>query len=209
MRVRVTFNFFLSLLVIFISNSLPYAMIFLSAATVHEVGHIVFLKLNKIKKPVLSLGLLGGCITADMSRLSYGREMAVYLGGAAFNLFACAVSFAAMRLANGEYLMFFFFANLFYAALNLLPISGLDGGRALECLLLGFCNNPFLAVKVCSFISSLFSLVTFLVFVPFVGCFKNNLTLILLLAWIVFTACFQSPPDGEPRILQQRRRLTG
>lgn len=205
MKIRASADFFLSLIIIFITNSLPYAVIFLSAAGIHEVGHIALLRLYKIKKPVLSLGLLGGCITADTSRLSYTREATVYLGGAFFNALACVISLVVMRRISCEHLLFFFFANLFYAALNLLPIETLDGGRVLECLLLSLFDNPFRALGVCRLVSLAFSALAVGTAAMLFGYFKNNLTLVLLLAWIAFTACFQSPPDGAPRKPQLRR----
>jgi len=208
-KIRASADFFLSLLLIFLSNSLPYALLFLSAAAVHEAGHITFLKVYKIKKPVLSLGLLGGCITADMTRLSYRQEASVYLGGAVFNILACIVSLGVMRRVSGELLIFFFFASLFYAALNLLPISTLDGGRALECVLLSLSDNPFCVLRVCRYVSLVFSSVTVGLSAALLFCFKGNLTLVLLLAWIVFTAYFQSPPDAAPRTPQLRRHSTG
>ena len=209
MSVKASRDFFLSLLLIFISNSFPYACIFLLAATVHEVGHLAFLKLYKIKKPQLSLGLLGGCITADMTRLSYKMEAMVYLGGALFNILFCGLSLFVMRLANSEHLLFFFFANFFYAALNLLPISTLDGGRVLECCLFSFCDNPFRCLAICDFTSCVFSVVIIGASLYTLEYFKSNLTLVLLVAWLVFTAYFGSPPDGAPRRPQLRRRLTG
>ena len=59
---------------------------FLLSCTIHEIGHIVFLKIFKIKKAEISLGLAGADIVADTSRISYIKEFFVYMSGAIFNI---------------------------------------------------------------------------------------------------------------------------
>lgn len=192
MKLHVSVSFILSLALIFLSNSFDYAAIFLISAFIHETGHIVFLKLYKVKKPELYLGLLGAQIRADMAYLSYRREAAVYLGGAFFNLGAALLSLGAMRFFSDVRLIFFFFANLFYALLNLIPIETLDGGRVLESCLLSFTDDPWRAQCICRAVSLAFSSALFFVSVTFLGAQKNNATLVLLLLWVLYQCIFSN-----------------
>ena len=118
MRIKWNVGFIAFVLIIFLQNELSYTLIFLSAACIHEAGHLTTLKMLGTKKPELTLGLCGALISADMTRLSYRCEMLVYVSGAAANVIACLVSLFALRRAFSEEVLFFFFANLFYALLN-------------------------------------------------------------------------------------------
>lgn len=209
MRVRASGDFIISLALIFFLNSFSYACLFILAACLHESGHLALLKIFKIKKPELNLGLLGANIRADTSSLSYRQETAIYLGGALFNFITCAVCLIAMRFLTDMRLIFFFFANLFYACLNLLPIKTLDGGRAVECCLLHLSDDPWRAESICRRVSFVFSTALVAASLVFLMRCKSNLTLVLLLVWIVFSAYSQNPLALKLRRPQQRRRSRG
>ena len=98
------------------------------SAVVHELGHYTALCIFGAKPYLLRLELTGAAMYFDESRLSYGRELAAALAGPAAGL-VLAVAAAMMKahtLAG---------VSLVLSMFNLLPVGGLDGGRALAALL--------------------------------------------------------------------------
>lgn len=115
----------------------------LGAAACHEAGHLVMLALFRVPVAAVWLAPMGAVIVAPgQEKLSYGRDLAATLAGAAVNLL---VGLAAARL-RGNYL--FAGANILLAAYNLLPLEGLDGGRALR-LVLSWIWEPITAQRIC------------------------------------------------------------
>jgi Zn-dependent protease len=109
-----------------------FLWIVFGAALLHELGHYIPLKLFGGR--VLSLELSGGGLSMEhdaRSSLGYGKELFAVLMGPAVSIgFALLFSLrdgmitervAGMCLAHGFF--------------NLLPMRGLDGGRALEIVL--------------------------------------------------------------------------
>ena len=193
MKIRITPEFILSLGLIFLSNRLETALIFLSAALVHELGHMTLLSLLGIKKPELSLGLLGADIKADTSRLSYGEEALVYLGGILFNALATGVCTLCLRHSFDMRIMLFCLANILYALFNLLPVKHLDGGRVLECALLSRLDDLWLADRILTAVSVTASLTLAVLSVYITLSLGASVSLITLTLWS-FYQCIPSKP---------------
>ena len=192
MRVELKSDFLIVLLLIFVMNSVEYSLIFLGAAAVHELGHLFAMKLLKIKEPLLSLGITGAQIFADMRFINYRAEILIFAAGIVSNIIFCGVSLALLQLVFDMRIIFFFFANVFYALINSLPIRGLDGGRILECVLLSF-FGPWTAYKAGRVISFVFCMtaVAAAVFLFLRG--KGNITLAIIGAAFFFQ-CIPSKP---------------
>ena len=119
----------------------------LVAALCHELGHLAVLWLFHVPVEALTITPMGAVIQAPLqSRLSYGRELTATLAGVAVN-FALALLFARV---TGDYL--FAGANMILGVYNLLPIQGLDGGRALY-LAVAWATEPFTAQRVCGLVN--------------------------------------------------------
>lgn len=192
MKIKTNAGFIVCLGAIFLFNSYDYALIFISASLVHELGHLFFLTLFKIKNPELILGITGAEIVCDMSRLSYKREALVYLGGALANFVCALLCICFLRQEFNIYIIFFFFANLFYALINLLPIKSLDGGRALECALSSFLS-PFESFRWSLIVSHVFSLCTAgVITLTFIEGYANITLLVLGVAILV--QCIPAKP---------------
>ncbi len=112
------------------------------AAVCHELGHLAALALAGAGVGRLRLTALGAELWADTRRLSYGRELLCTLAGPGVNLALALV----LARQSGDYLLAG--ANLLQGAYNLLPLPGLDGGRALH-LAVSFLADPMLADRVC------------------------------------------------------------
>jgi len=114
----------------------------LLAALCHELGHLFVLWLYRVPVEEILLTPLGAVIAApEQERLSYGAELFAVLAGPAVNLIL-ALIFARV---SGDYL--FAGANAILGLYNLLPILGLDGGRALF-LFLSWLTEPFTALRI-------------------------------------------------------------
>ena len=102
-------------------------LLVLGAAALHELGHILCLR--RFGAPIrrLRIGVLGAVLETG-GTMSYGRELAAVLAGPLANLLAAVLlGWLGYPVSAG--------ANAVLGAFNLLPVSPLDGGRALYLLL--------------------------------------------------------------------------
>ena len=119
----------------------------LAAALCHELGHLLALWAYHVPVESVIIGPMGAVIRASgQDRLSYGRDLTATLAGVAVN-FALALLSAR---AWGMYL--FAGANAVLGLYNLLPIQGLDGGRALY-LAAAWIAGPFTAQRLCHLVN--------------------------------------------------------
>ena len=106
------------------------------ACLIHELGHCgaIWLLGGRIKGLRLTIAGAELCLSPGMS-LSYGGELAAALAGPGANL--SVAFFCAWLGSRGEVESCFLFSglNLAIGAFNLLPISPLDGGRAIRLLI--------------------------------------------------------------------------
>lgn len=102
-------------------------MAILSCA-LHEAGHWLAIQAVGGEVTGLRLGMAGAEMVLGRP-LSYGREILCALAGPGVSL---ALAWLGSLWPGGA---LFAGINLVLAAFNLLPVSGLDGGRALHCTL--------------------------------------------------------------------------
>lgn len=151
-------SFWLLLALALIVSPLTVVAAVLSAAALHELGHLAALRYYGVRVRALRLTALGAELDApSLTRLSYPRELIVTLAGVAVN-FLCAALLAALAQRSGwEGAYLFAGVHLVLAAFNLLPVSPLDGARALS-LVLAWSFGPMVAERVCTAVSLLLSL---------------------------------------------------
>ena len=104
-----------------------------SPAVIHELGHILAAKLCGVRSWRFGLKAGGALITFDFSRLSYMREVFVHLAGPAFGVLSALFSV----IFFGERAEYFAGVSLSMALVNLLPVSGFDGGGGVDVLSAG------------------------------------------------------------------------
>ena len=97
----------------------------LLACLLHELGHLAVLRGLGVPVGRIRLTVVGAELEV-LAPISYGRELAAALAGPAVNL---VLALALCRLECGRV---FAGINLMLALFNLLPVGGLDGGRALR-----------------------------------------------------------------------------
>lgn len=147
----------------------------LGAAAIHEAGHWAAIRVVKGRIRLLRLSAVGAELQLE-GTMTYAQELICALAGPVVNL---TTAFLAAKVG----LEVFSGLNLALGAFNLLPISVLDGGRALNCvsvMLLG--PDIGSAVRRGGDVLLAFALLlggTALIF------FGGNVTLLLVAVWLL------------------------
>lgn len=128
-RIQATGGFWLVLLWFWYANGFSMLTAVLSAAAVHEAGHLAVLHLLGVPVTALRLSAFGAELHAPRGRLGYGGELAAVLAGPAVNL-VCGLVLAQLGPAFWAGAG----AHLILGSFNLLPLRPLDGGRAVYAL---------------------------------------------------------------------------
>jgi len=114
-----------------------YTLLVLASAALHEAGHIVAVFLCGQEIESIGIYPFGAQIVTGSALHSYRDCIFISLAGGAVNLAVFGISKA---FGGGDLVYFFGLCNISLAALNLLPVGSLDGGEALESLLLLFAS---------------------------------------------------------------------
>ena len=160
----------------------------LAAALIHEAGHLLVIRLCGISVSQITLYPFGADIRRAGRITSYSADFMICGAGIAANLIAAA-SCLPFRSRDGS--LIFLLCNLSLAALNLMPVSLLDGGgmlTALLCRLYG-AERAGRAVMGISFFTVLL-LWIFSLYILFYT--SSNFSLFLLSAYL-FSVLFLSP----------------
>ena len=125
--VRVNASFWLLVLLAAIVSPLTVVAAILTAATLHELGHLAVMRYYGVSVKRFRLTALGAELDAPaLARLPYGRELIITLAGVTVNLF-CAILLALLGLRTWrEWCFVFAGAHLVLAAFNLLPVVALS-----------------------------------------------------------------------------------
>lgn len=123
-RIRISGGFWLLAAWFTLVNGWQLLAVILSAALLHELGHLLVLYPLGGRVLGLRISIFGAELVTDAARLSYPGELAAVLAGPAVNLL-CGLLLARGHawVAAG--------AHLSLCLFNLLPVRPLDGGRAL------------------------------------------------------------------------------
>lgn len=130
MRIRITPGAVLLLSVLAIDRDLLF-LATVTAAAVHECGHILAARVLKIPIRMLEIDLMGAKIYPAAPLPSYSAELCLAGAGPLFSLLLAPLS-AWLPPAFGLPLLS---ATLSFALFNLLPIKDFDGGRVLAAML--------------------------------------------------------------------------
>lgn len=138
-HIRLGFTFLLFNALLFLFRSGGLILGFYSACIIHELGHIAAIRLTGGCVREISLSFFGIKISADPPP-TRAKELAVLLSGPAANLITGGI---CLHLG-----IFGFFARFSIAEglFNLLPLSFLDGGAALDVLTRGMRHGKSLNI---------------------------------------------------------------
>ena len=170
------FSFWMTVLVFFDGSGTAFATIL--AALVHELGHIAVISLNGIGIREISVMPYGFEILQKRPCKTFFEEISVSIAGCVFN-FALGIALEGC----GGFGAKLAFASITLGLLNIMPISCLDGGEALEALL-GCFLLPDTAFRICRVISFI---TLFLLWLPAVYIFMfsgYNYSLFIICVWL-------------------------
>lgn len=166
----------------------PHPILLVLCYCVHELGHLVFMKLTGAKTRKIRGGVFHLSIGYDCSSISYKRELLVYSGGIIFNFLFALIAFLINQSGN-EALTFLVVCNLSLGLMNLYPVSILDGGGILKTVLLMMFSEKT-AESVSKIASFVFSIMLWLVAVYLQLVFSSNISLFFISILLLVQLCF-------------------
>lgn len=152
---------------------LPIALM---ACGLHELGHLAAVRLLGGAIKQMRLTVIGAELVLDHD-LGYWQEGVSALAGPGVNLLL------AVSCCGSDRWMAFAGLNLALALFNLLPVSGLDGGRALYCTLALLAGQDWTA-RICGWLDAACKAVI-LGLGLFAAGFGGNVTLLAVSFWLL------------------------
>lgn len=137
-EIKIGFLFAASVAALLCFDVGPQVQLSVLSGILHEGGHILSLLLLGERPQKISFGLFGlSVLRRNDIKLNYKNEIITAFCGPFVNvLILIGVLPFYLNYRNNEILLSVVVVNSALAFFNLLPVSGLDGGRILECALL-------------------------------------------------------------------------
>ncbi len=127
--------YFISLCVILIIYSKNDFIISFILSSLHEIGHILFMRLYKIPIKEVNITPSSVDIVQETSSLNYKKELYILLAGPIMNLLLFLIFFGIYLYSNVMIFKNIYLQSLLIGFINLIPISTLDGGRIFQIFL--------------------------------------------------------------------------
>ncbi len=116
-------------IMLYIEGTVPF-LLFIIAALLHELGHVLAVKSIGAQIKRVDIMPLGARIVT-VCTLSHKADIIMYLFGPLFNLLAACLFLPTGFALKNAFVLYFGVVNLFLALVNLLPLAGNDGYQAL------------------------------------------------------------------------------
>ncbi len=178
--VVIAFSFFL------FSDASGYNSILLFSIIIHELSHILCMRLFGCNINCIQVYPFGVTIQTSTSHLPYLCEALILVSGCISNFLVCILTLPILKAIYTRHLLFLLFCNAFLGVTNLLPIRAFDGGRVLEKVLCIYIspNKAYYVTKTVSRISVIILICVSL----FLLSSRANLSFSLMLLYISFCA---------------------
>lgn len=134
MKLKLPFFVLVLLSAAFLFDGTGFMRFSLAAALLHEAGHIAVFALVTKGMPSISFNAGGISLNCNTAFLNKKHDIAVTLGGPFINIIIFLICIVLIEIKASIRLYFFAATNIFFAILNLLPFSFLDGGRIAELI---------------------------------------------------------------------------
>ena len=164
------------------------SLLALSAALIHELGHLTVMLLLGVKVSEVEITFFGAEIRTKKPTYSVLGNIAIFGAGAAANILSAVIIYS---LPSPPFkAVFFAGASLSLAVINLLPIRTLDGGCIIEAIILSVL--PQYAPIILDIISSLTLGLLWLTAIYLLLINSGNLSLMLFCMYLFVTLAFGS-----------------
>lgn len=185
---KLNFSFVLVLTLMLILCCEEIVIISFISSLLHEIGHLFFMYLFSLEPSKVELGAFGIRIERrDKRVLSYKKESLIALGGIFINFVVALFALFYYYIYKSDLAIKTVFVNLLIAAVNSVPVSILDMGRVIECLLLNYCESEK-AFKALEIISLVFVNVMALLCIAYTLIWGVNISLIAVTVYIYIVA---------------------
>ena len=134
MKIKISPTLPLFILSLMTSKDISFVLIPISAAFIHEFGHLTAAKVMKLRIRSMKLGIFGAAIEVDMLNCSYAKEAVLALCGPLANIISALLVYISVG-TESKHILLFLSSSLFFAALNLMPAGSFDGGRIFSSVL--------------------------------------------------------------------------
>ncbi len=155
------------------------------ASAIHELGHIVAMKVLYDGDIRISLSLFDFCIASDNDiKHTYTNDIIVSLMGPAVNFLLFAI-FRLFGICDT-----FAYANLLLGVFNTLPLASFDGGRVLCCVL----SKKFdleKSLKICNIIAGIFLVPLFMIGIYVWKSTGYNYSILLICVYLILLMFFK------------------
>lgn len=169
----------IGILFIFIFSGLYIEiLLFFTVIILHELGHIVVLKILGQKINSFNITIVGGLLDVDYKNLSIFGEVIISLAGVFMN---CLTLIFLRYLDSFYYQDILINYNVLLIVFNLLPIYPLDGYRFIEAIL-KIKDDPFREQKLLNIVS----LTTLTVVFSFSVYYFKSLSVVVIFGFLVY-----------------------
>lgn len=159
-QIIISFTFFALVLLLNIFKRTEFLYISIFSAILHEIGHLIALKIYGIEITEFRISLFGCNIkTNKNNRINYNKEILISFFGPFANLFLSAFLFVVNFNLNCELVENIIIVNLVMGLFNLLPFNSFDGGKIIKLLIENKLNERIADFTV--------SIISFVVLIPF------------------------------------------
>ncbi len=184
-KIRISF-LFIALISTFVLIESSKMMVYgLSAALIHELGHILVMIFVGSKPSEIAFGVFDVNIKDyDRNKRNYVQDIFILIGGPLANLFGVGILYLLHYVMGSQNTVLSISENLFLCVFNLLPIESLDGGQILY-IFLSSKFDEHKSVVILKFVS-------FVILFPLaiIGFYillksKNNFSLLLISCYLI------------------------
>ncbi len=184
-KIRISF-LFIALISTFVLIESSKMMVYgLSAALIHELGHILVMIFVGSKPSEIAFGVFDVNIKDyDRNKRNYVQDIFILIGGPLANLFGVGILYLLHYVMGNQNTVLSISENLFLCVFNLLPIESLDGGQILY-IFLSSKFDEHKSVVILKFVS-------FVILFPLaiIGFYillksKNNFSLLLISCYLI------------------------
>ena len=183
-------KFAMTILYIFaLVNDISYSVLSIIAICLHELSHIILIKINGINNLNIKFSPLGFSI--DLTKNKFIKnENFIYFVGSVINIFLGIILFILWKITNNNFILKFSNVNLIIGFINLMPAFPLDGATILRNFL--FSKLTFIkSIKISLFTSLFISLFLFLLGIIIMIKFSNYNITYLFISGLIFLSTYR------------------